>query len=142
MSAGELQVTTPRSMAPRRLRGGTVLKHGDACIPISEMLARVGDKWTILVIRTLGDGPRRFNALRREIGDISQKMLAATLRSLERDGFVSRHVTPSNPPQVEYALTALGLDLLTPVNALALWAWQNTDRIEAARRLFAERPAA
>lgn len=103
---------------------------------ISELLARVGDKWSVLVVRRLGDGPARFNALRREIGDISQKMLATTLRNLERDGFVTRTVTPSAPPQVEYALTALGRDLLGPVCALARWTIENAGRIEAARRAF------
>ena len=78
------------------------------CERISALLSRVGDKWTVLVVGVLGNGPIRFNALRRSVGDISQKMLATTLRNLERDGFVSRTVTPTNPPQVEYALTDLG----------------------------------
>lgn len=106
------------------------------CQRISELLSRVGDKWTIQVIRALGLGPRRFNALRREIADISQKMLATTLRNLERDGFVSRTVTPTKPPQVEYALTALGEDLQKPVFALAQWTSDNAQRIEAARDAF------
>ena len=72
------------------------------------MLARISDKWTLLVVRVLGDGPLRFNALKREIGEISQKMLASTLRDLEENGFVTRTVTPVMPPQVEYALTDLG----------------------------------
>lgn len=111
------------------------------CARVSELLARVGDKWTVLVVRTLGDGPVRFNALRREIGDISQKMLATTLRSLERDGLVSRRVTPTSPPQVEYALTDLGRSLLEPVGALARWTVANGERIEASRRAFAAREA-
>ncbi len=106
------------------------------CQRISEMLSRVGDKWTVLVIRALGDGPHRFNALRREIGDISQKMLATTLRNLERDGFVRRTVTPTKPPQVEYALTVLGQDLQGPVGTLARWTADNSHRIEAARLAF------
>lgn len=107
-----------------------------ACETISALLSRVGDKWTVLVIRTLSDGPCRFNALRREIGDISQKMLATTLRNLERDGFVSRTVTPSKPPQVEYALTDLGRDLQRPVLALAQWTFENAQKIEAARASY------
>jgi DNA-binding HxlR family transcriptional regulator len=107
-----------------------------ACETISALLSRVGDKWTVLVIRTLSDGPRRFNALRREIGDISQKMLATTLRNLERDGFVSRTVTPTKPPQVEYALTDLGRDLQRPIIALAQWTFENAQRIEAARAAY------
>ncbi len=112
------------------------------CEQISALLSRVGDKWTVLVVRVLGNGPMRFNALRREIGDISQKMLATTVRNLERDGFVTRTVTPVNPPQVEYALTDLGSDLLRPVQALAEWTVANADRIEAARRAYAERTGA
>jgi DNA-binding HxlR family transcriptional regulator len=112
------------------------------CARISELLARVGDKWTVLVVRRLGDGPVRFNALRRQIGDISQKMLATTLRGLERDGFVTRTVTPTTPPQVEYALTELGSSLLVPVCGLARWTIENAGRIETARRAFATREAA
>ena len=106
------------------------------CQRISELLSRVGDKWTVLVIRALADHPQRFNALRRDIGDISQKMLATTLRNLERDGFVRRTVTPSKPPQVEYDLTTLGHDLQVPVCTLARWTADNSHRIEAARLAF------
>jgi DNA-binding HxlR family transcriptional regulator len=113
------------------------------CEQISALLSRVGDKWTVLVVGVLGAGPMRFNALRRSVGDISQKMLATTLRNLERDGFVTRTVMPATPPQVEYALTDLGSGLLEPVRALAEWTLANADRIEAARRAFAARsPAA
>lgn len=106
------------------------------------MLARISDKWTLLVVRSLGAGPLRFNALRREIGNISQKMLASTLRDLEENGFVSRTVTPTKPPQVEYALTGLGRDLSTPVQALAEWTIRNAARIDAARAAYAGRVAA
>jgi DNA-binding HxlR family transcriptional regulator len=112
------------------------------CEHISALLSRVGDKWTVLVVGSLGKGPARFNALRREVGDISQKMLSSTLRSLERDGFVTRTVTPATPPQVEYALTDLGRGLLEPVRALAEWTLANADRIEAARRAYAARNGA
>jgi DNA-binding HxlR family transcriptional regulator len=115
--------------------------RGEACERISELLSRVGDKWTVLVVRVLGEGPMRFNALRRAIGDISQKMLASTLRTLERDGLVTRTVTPTTPPQVEYALTDLGRGLLVPVCHLARWTTENAGRIEAARRAYAEREA-
>jgi DNA-binding HxlR family transcriptional regulator len=109
------------------------------CERISALLSRVGDKWTVQVVRMLGPGPMRFNALRRAIGEISQKMLSTTLRSLERDGFVTRTVTPTNPPQVEYALTELGASLLEPVRALAVWTAANAERIEAARQAYAAR---
>ena len=110
-----------------------------ACEHISQMLARISDKWSMLVIGVLGRGPRRFNALRREVGQISQKVLASTLRDLEQNGFVSRTVTPVTPPQVEYALTELGRDLLSPVQALAEWVMANAARMDASRRAYAER---
>lgn len=109
------------------------------CLHISRMLARISDKWTLLVVRVLGDGPRRFNALRRDVGDVSQKVLAATLRDLEENGFVSRTVTPVSPPQVEYALTDLGKEFLIPVKAIAEWVVANAARIDASRAAFASR---
>jgi DNA-binding HxlR family transcriptional regulator len=112
------------------------------CSNISRMLARISDKWTLLVVRTLGHGPLRFNALRREMGEISQKVLASTLRDLEENGFVTRTVTPDTPPKVEYALTDLGRDLLNPVQALADWVIANSARIDAARTAYAARQAA
>ncbi len=115
------------------------VRNREGCERISQMLARIGDKWTILIVRQLGDKPKRFNAIRREIGDISQKMLATTLRNLERDGFVTRHVTPTSPPQVDYTLTKLGHDLLVPVQALAMWTFQNMEQIEAARAAYTAR---
>jgi DNA-binding HxlR family transcriptional regulator len=120
---------------------GTISKLDDqkdpaVCEHLSRMLARICDKWTLLVVRTLGRGPRRFNALRRDVGEISQKMLTQTLRELEQNGFVKRTVTPVKPPQVEYALTALGEDFLRPVRGLAEWVAANTDRITAARTAY------
>ena len=108
---------------------------------ISGMLARISDKWTILVVRVLGRGPCRFNALRREVGEISQKMLASTLRDLEENGFVSRTVMPVAPPQVEYALTDFGQEFLVPVWGLAEWALTNAARMDAARQAYAARQA-
>src|SRR3982751_1485048 len=92
------------------------------CRTISTLLSRIGDKWTVLVVQTLGSGSRRFNELRREIPSVSQRMLTLTLRNLERDGLVKRTVTPTIPPRVDYELTALGRDLLIPVAALGEWA--------------------
>jgi DNA-binding HxlR family transcriptional regulator len=77
---------------------------GETCDTISDMLARIGDKWSLLVVSTLGDGRLRFNELRRSIGDISQKMLSSTLKVLERDGMITRTVVPTVPPQVQYEL--------------------------------------
>jgi DNA-binding HxlR family transcriptional regulator len=117
--------------------------YGDtaACDHISRMLARISDKWTLLVVRGLGHGPLRFNALRREVGEISQKVLASTLRELEENGFVSRTVTHTTPPQVEYALTDLGHDFLDPVRGLAEWVVANSSRMDAARSAYAQRKA-
>ena len=94
------------------------------------MLGRIGDRWTLLIVRELGQGPLRFSALKRRMGSISQKMLTSTLRNLERDGLVSRTVTPLRPPQVEYALTEMGHDLFRPIATLAEWTWANADVID------------
>jgi DNA-binding HxlR family transcriptional regulator len=112
------------------------------CEHISRMLARISDKWTLLVVRALGRAPLRFNALKREIGEVSQKMLASTLRELEENGFVVRTVTPTAPPQVEYALTDLGRDFLCPVQALANWTIANSAQIDAARAAYAAKRTA
>jgi DNA-binding HxlR family transcriptional regulator len=106
------------------------------CRTISTLLSRIGDKWTVLVVSTLGDGGKRFNELRREIPSVSQRMLTLTLRNLERDGLVSRTVTPSIPPRVDYALTELGCSLLKPVNALSQWALDNVEAIHSAQARF------
>ena len=106
------------------------------CRAISDVLARVGDKWSVLVVSKLGGGPKRFNELRREIGGISQRMLTLTLRGLERDGLITRRIVPSSPPGVQYALTALGRDLLQPVSALSAWAIRNQGKIEQSRAKF------
>ena len=106
------------------------------CRAVSDILQRVGDKWTVLVVGKLGDGPLRFNELRTAVGGISQKMLTTTLRGLERDGFVTRTVYPTIPPRVDYELTELGFELLEPVYKLGEWARKNTDRVRAARERF------
>ncbi len=106
------------------------------CRAISDVLARVGDKWSVLVVSRLGAGAMRFNELRRSIGGISQRMLTLTLRGLERDGLVTRTVFPTIPPRVDYALTPLGRDLLEPVSALGAWALRNQPKIASARERF------
>jgi DNA-binding HxlR family transcriptional regulator len=120
---------------------GTLLTPGNLCVPedcraVSEVLARVGDKWTVLVVSVLGDGPKRFNELRRSLGSISQRMLTLTLRGLERDGLVTRTVFATVPPRVDYELTKLGHSLLEPVSSLSSWARQNRAAIQQARRRF------
>jgi DNA-binding HxlR family transcriptional regulator len=106
------------------------------CRAVSEVLSRVGDKWTILVVSELGNGPRRFNEMRRALGSISQRMLTLTLRGLERDGLVTRTVFPTIPPRVDYELTKLGRSLLEPVSGIGLWARQNRTAIQEARLRF------
>ncbi|WP_407181127.1 winged helix-turn-helix transcriptional regulator [Bradyrhizobium sp. STM 3562] len=92
------------------------------CRGVSEILSRVGDKWTVQVVVALRDQPRRFNDIKRQVRGISQQMLTRTLKTLERDGMVKRTVCATTPPQVEYALTALGRSLSKPVRQLAQWA--------------------
>ena len=128
-------------MTARPRQEGTVLIPSNLEVPedcraVSEVLASVGDKWTVLVVSLLGEGPKRFNELRRALGSISQRMLTLTLRGLERDGLVTRTAFPSIPPRVEYELTRLGHSLLEPVSGLGLWARQNRPAIQEARRRF------
>src|SRR3977135_3247269 len=106
------------------------------CRAVSEVLDRIGDKWSVLVVAMLGEGPKRFNELRRAIASISQRMLTLTLRGLERDGLITRTMFPTIPPRVDYALTEVGCSLLTPVNALGPWARQNRHKIQQARVQF------
>ena len=103
---------------------------------MSDVLQRIADKWSILVVGRLGKGPMRFNELRYVVGGISQKMLTTTLRNLERDGFVTRTQYATIPPRVDYELTGLGQELLVPVNALGDWARNNIVRIHMARSAF------
>jgi DNA-binding HxlR family transcriptional regulator len=106
------------------------------CRTISTLLSRIGDKWTVLVVGTLGEGSKRFNELRREIPSVSQRMLTLTLRNLERDGLVNRTVTPTIPPRVDYELTELGHSLLGPIIALSQWATANIAAIHSAQARF------
>jgi DNA-binding HxlR family transcriptional regulator len=102
--------------------------------PVTGVLRRVGDKWSVLVVVLLGRRVYRFNELHRGIEGISQRMLTRTLRSLETDGLVGRTVYPTVPPSVEYRLTSLGLSLLTPLSALAEWAVEHEPDMATARR--------
>jgi DNA-binding HxlR family transcriptional regulator len=106
------------------------------CRAVSSVLSRVGDKWSVLIIMRLGDGPKRFNEIKRMVGGISQRMLTLTLRGLERDGLVTRTIFPTIPPRVDYELTDLGRSLWMPVEALGLWARHHLKDIESARRRF------
>ena len=107
--------------------------HSPVCQTISGLLQRIGDKWSVLVVETLGSGSMRFNELRRAIPSVSQRMLTLTLRNLERDGLVSRTVTPSIPPRVDYELTELGRSLQKPICGLIRWSMDNVGAIHEAQ---------
>lgn len=106
------------------------------CRKVSQILARVGDKWSVLLVSLLVERPHRFNELKRKVGGISQRMLTLTLKGLERDGLVTRTQYPTIPPRVDYALTALGRSLAVSVQALGAWAVTHVPEIEAARARY------
>lgn len=106
------------------------------CTAVSSVLSRVGDKWSVLVIMSLADGPHRFNEIKRMIGGVSQRMLTLTLRGLERDGLVTRTLYPTIPPRVDYELTELGQSLRAPVENLGKWVFKNLPEIHRARARF------
>ncbi|HTX05368.1 MAG TPA: helix-turn-helix domain-containing protein [Steroidobacteraceae bacterium] len=113
----------------------------EECPKISQVLARVGEKWSVLIIIMLAERSRRFSELKRAIGGVSQRMLTLSLRGLERDGLVKRTVFPVVPPRVEYELTPLGQSLRVPVSALGEWARGHLAEIDAAREAFDRREA-
>lgn len=115
---------------------------GAATCPVRDVIDRVGDKWSVMLVVQLQGGPLRFSALLRGTEGISRRMLTRTLRLLERDGLVGRTVLPTTPPQVSYALTPLGASLVEPLDALAAWAVAHRDEVQAARDDFDARPAA
>ena len=116
-------------------------RHSEDCRAVSAVLARVGDKWSVLIIVLLGDGPKRFNEIKRMVGGISQRMLTFTLRGLERDGLVTRTVFPTTPQRVDYELTKLGGTLWEAVEPLSLWARVHVSEILASRERFDEKDA-
>lgn len=126
---------------PRSAYEGTCRERSETdARAIRDILSRVGDKWSLLVIATLQEGRLRFSQLQQHIPGISQRMLTLTVRQLERDGLVSRTVHPEVPPRVEYELTGLGRTLIEPAIALAMWAIDNHPGIEEARRHYDARP--
>lgn len=108
----------------------------EECPKVSRVLARLGDKWTVLIVVLLRERAFRFNEIKRAVSGISQQMLTRTLRNLERDGLVSRTIYPTSPPQVEYALTELDRSLSMPVLALGEWAKANLHAIDEAQARF------
>lgn len=111
------------------------LSHAE-CMKAGELLARIGDRWTLPVVVTLHEGPMRFNAIRRTVTGISQQMLTRTLRALERDGMIDRTVHPTAPPQVEYALTPLGVSLAGEGLRLGSWVRAHLPVIDDHRARF------
>jgi DNA-binding HxlR family transcriptional regulator len=117
-------------------KGNRQNPHLTAACPVRDVLDRIGDKWSVLILVSLKDGPQRFGALRREVSDISQRMLSETLRTLNRDGFIWRKVYPTVPPGVEYGLTDLGRSLLQPLSALVDWTAAHHGQVKEARASF------
>jgi DNA-binding HxlR family transcriptional regulator len=110
-----------------------------ACKAVVETLARIGDKWTVMVVGALSKGPIRYNEIGRRVEGISQRMLTLTLKGLEQDGLVTRTMFPTIPPRVDYELTELGRKLILPLRALSEWARENRPAMLAAREAFRRR---
>lgn len=110
------------------------------CRAVADVLTRIGDKWTVMVVGALSKGRMRYSEIFRLVGGVSQRMLTLTLKGLERDGLVSRTVYPTIPPRVEYELTARGRSLIEPLHALMSWAQANRAGIDASRQDFDRRP--
>ena len=144
MALGDPEVTVinQRSVHPlvASHRSWQDAQHTGAC-PVRELLSRIGDTWTVLVVLRLSEGPTRFRDLMRAVTGISQRMLTVTLRALERDGLVDRRVFDSKPPAVEYRLTSLGCSLLDHLIELTDWAFRNDIALKKAQREFDERPS-
>lgn len=127
-SSGKVQEQAKRCKAAQ--------KQADQNCPVRGILDRIGSKWSVLIIMVLAERPHRFGELRREVFDISQRMLTQTLRELQRDGLISRHVHATTPPTVEYRLTLLGQTLLEPLTGLLNWAESYSEDIREARDVF------
>ena len=126
MTLGNKDVTAPAAL------------HQAGCKSVAPVLHRIGDKWSVLILKNLEDGPQRFGALRRRIGDISQRMLTQTLRDLQADGMIERTVFPTTPPSVEYKLSPMGYSILVPLSAMVDWAFAHFPAIREARKEFAK----
>ena len=137
MGPGEVAVTASKpTCGSARPSGDRPGSPPDARCPVRDVLDRIGDKWSMLILVTLAAGPHRFSAVGRAIPDISKRMLTQTLRDLERDGMVMRAVFPTKPPSVEYRLTPLGETILDPLAVLVRWADRSHAAIRNARSAF------
>lgn len=122
----------PQAVAARMLNHGFDMSN----CPVRDVLDHMGGKWSSLILSTLCVAPHRFGELKRAVPDISQRMLTQTLRELQRDGYISRHVFATVPPSVEYRLTPLGQSIMTPLSAMIAWATVNHAKIIEARAVF------
>ena len=136
MEPGHTDVTVDQGRSPATAPH----RAAECCKAVGTILARIGDKWSVLIVMSLGDGTYRFNELKRRIDGISQRMLTLTLRGLERDGLVERTFFPTIPPKVNYTLTDLGRSLRAPVSALGEWAIEHRGTVERARDRYDARP--
>ena len=136
MGQGEVKVTMP--VPSMGSHGGQLGWSSAVDCPVRDVLDRIGDKWSTLILGTLAAGPHRFSAVLRAIPDISKRMLTQTFRDLERDGLIARTVFPTKPPSVEYRLTPLGETILEPLNVLVRWADRSHAAIRIARCTFDE----
>src|SRR5258706_4393560 len=118
------------------VRASGALNPHEACKAEVEAVAGIGDKWTVMVVGALSQGPIRYNEIRRRVEGISQRMLTLTLKGLEQDGLATRTMYPTIPPRVDYELTELGRKLIVPLKALAKWARENRPAMLAAREAF------
>ncbi|PPC78733.1 transcriptional regulator [Pokkaliibacter plantistimulans] len=124
------------AIPPENLASAEISDPYAHCRVVLEVLERIGNKWTVMVVGVLAQGPTRFNTIQRAIHGISHRMLTMTLRALERDGLVKRTAFATIPPKVEYELTHLGRSLIVPLQALGEWAMQHQTEIECARAQF------
>lgn len=139
MEPGDTDLTTAaahRAELAQRFAAWRSARLDPTCCPVRDVMDRIGDKWSVLILLSLGAGPLRFSGIHREMPDISKRMLAQTLRELEREGLLHRQVFPTKPPSVEYRLTELGGTLFGPMLALVQWAERNHDVVRAARERF------
>ena len=140
LGQGEMKVTA--SVSAKMLGGSSRRSQPkwpiDPDCPVRDVLDRIGDKWSTLILVTLANGPHRFSAAQRAIPDISKRMLTQTFRDLERDGMIARTVFPTKPPSVEYRLTPLGETILEPLGVLVQWADRSQAAIRDARLAFDE----
>src|ERR1700680_4849870 len=146
MTAWNFLFVTLRCISAKIAQGGTILSdtHIDVCKggpseehrALADILARIGDKWTVVVVGVLSHGPMRYSQIFKLVDGVSQRMLTLTLKGLERDGLVTRTVYPTNPPRVDYELTERGKTLIVPLHLLWKWAQVNRTAMEGARRDF------